>query len=253
MEIAMNIEELEKNWDSFGKIDPLWAILTLPEKQGGKWDVTEFFSTGKAEIASLRSDLDSLQIRVPRGQALDFGCGVGRLTQALAEHHEQVTGVDIAPSMIERAKEFNRYGDRCTYVLNERDDLGCFGDNSFDFIYSNYTLQHMQPHYAERYLREFVRVLRPHGVLVFQLPSTQVPQQGFKGMVRRMVPAPLLQPALNIRNGRRTMQPVMETHVVPRDRVVELLRSQRATIIDVRRNRQHDSRWVSLIYYVTKG
>ena len=27
----MNIRELQKNWDEFGKIDPLWAILTSPD------------------------------------------------------------------------------------------------------------------------------------------------------------------------------------------------------------------------------
>src|SRR5262249_48837046 len=104
-------------------------------------------------------------------RALDFGCGVGRLTQALARHFETVVGVDIAPSMLRGARKYNKFGDRCQYVLNERDDLRLFESNSFDFIYSNRVLQHMRPEYGKSYLREFIRVLSPEGLLVFYMPS----------------------------------------------------------------------------------
>ena len=60
----MNLNELQRNWDEFAKTDPLYAILTAPDKKGGKWQVTEFFDTGKMEIASLFSELESLKIRV---------------------------------------------------------------------------------------------------------------------------------------------------------------------------------------------
>ncbi len=59
--------------------------------------------------------LGDRQISFPKRRALDFGCGVGRLTQALARHFNIVDGVDIAPSMIELANQFNRSGGRCRY------------------------------------------------------------------------------------------------------------------------------------------
>ncbi len=37
--------------------------------------------------------------------------------------------------------------------------LRSFQDNSFDFIYSNIVLQHIEPDVSERYVREFVRLL----------------------------------------------------------------------------------------------
>jgi ubiquinone/menaquinone biosynthesis C-methylase UbiE len=115
--------------------------------------------------------MDSLGQGFPRGRALDFGCGVGRLTQPLADHYEEVVGVDIAPSMIELAENLNRRGDRCSYVLNESDDLRAFCDSGFDLIYSNITLQHMEPRYAFRYIKEFLRVLSGDGLLVFYMTS----------------------------------------------------------------------------------
>ena len=77
--------------------------------------------------------------------------------------------------MIKLAGEYNSHGDRCRYYVNDSDDLKLLEDNTFDFIYSNIVLQHMKPEYSKRYIREFLRVLAPGGVLVFQIPSEPAP------------------------------------------------------------------------------
>ena len=168
----MDIKKLKKNWHAFGKTDPLWAILNVPDKKGNKWNQEEFFKSGVSEIDTVMQYIDSLSFSMPRGRALDFGCGVGRLTQALTRHFARVDGIDIAPSMIALARQYNQHGDTCTYHLNEATDLKLFADNRFDFIYSNITLQHMEPRYSKQYIKDFIRLLTPQGLLVFQLPST---------------------------------------------------------------------------------
>jgi SAM-dependent methyltransferase len=171
----MELKELKNNWDAFGKQDPLWSILTDRTKKGNKWNLEDFFKTGEEEIKSVIKYLDSLGVSSSRNKAFDFGCGVGRLTQALCQYFDECFGVDIAPSMIELAKKYNRYGDKCKYYQNDSNDLSLFKDNSFDFIYSKIVLQHMKPEYSKNYIREFLRVLAPGGVVVFQLPSELVP------------------------------------------------------------------------------
>ena len=109
----MDLKDLQKNWDTFGRTDPLWLILAAADKKGDKWAVDEFFATGKREIELALDWVASLGVRLPQRKALDFGCGVGRLTQALADHFDEVCGVDIASSMIELANEYNRHGARC--------------------------------------------------------------------------------------------------------------------------------------------
>jgi len=170
----MDIKELQKNWDEFGKTDPLWSIITSPDKKGNKWDVDEFFATGEREIDAVMEYIKFLGIAVSHRKALDFGCGIGRLTQALARYFDEVYGVDIAPSMVELAKKYNRYGDKCRYYLNETDDLKLFSDNSVHLIYTNITLQHMEPRYSKNYIKEFLRILAPQGVLIFQLISKPI-------------------------------------------------------------------------------
>jgi len=167
----MDLIELEKNWDEFGKTDPLWAILTNPGTEGGKWNLNEFFALGRQEIAGVFERAKPYGLPLRREAALDFGCGVGRLTQALCGWFERACGVDIAPSMIELARRYNQYGGRCEYFQNSRADLSIFADNSFDLIYSKIALQHAEPRYSAAYIREFARILRSGGLMVFQIPD----------------------------------------------------------------------------------
>jgi SAM-dependent methyltransferase len=167
----MELDELQRHWDTFGRRDPLGAILTDPDRLGQRWDEAEFLKTGQEEIAAALDHARRLGVPRQRRRALDFGCGAGRLTQALASFVNEAVGVDIAPSMIARARALNRAGARCTFQANDRPDLSRFDSGSFDVIYTGRVLQHMAPRYAEAYLREFARVLAPGGYLSFDAPS----------------------------------------------------------------------------------
>ena len=93
----MDLAELAKKRERLGEVDPLWAILTAPQI-GNKWGVEEFFKTGVHEIEEILRHIDSLGFPLKRRNALDFGCGVGRLTQAMAMHFSQCCGIDSACS-----------------------------------------------------------------------------------------------------------------------------------------------------------
>jgi SAM-dependent methyltransferase len=157
-------------WDRHARRDPLWAILSEPAKKG-RWNLERFFQTGVGEIVLVLYQLRSRGITVARRMALDFGCGVGRLAQALAQHFAHVDGVDVSPAMIDLARSLNRYGERVAYHANDRPDLALFADGTFDFIVTSIVLQHIEPPIASRYLTELCRVLAHGGTLVFQVPA----------------------------------------------------------------------------------
>ena len=158
-------------WEDWAQADPLWAILSDPTRKGGRWDLDEFFASGKPDVQLAIDQVAERKIPLNQGRSLDFGCGVGRLTQALADHFERSDGVDIAETMIELANTYNRVGDRCRYHLNQQADLALFDDDSFDFVYSTIVLQHNPPDVAARYIEEFVRILAPGGVAVFDMTA----------------------------------------------------------------------------------
>ncbi|HXI12482.1 MAG TPA: class I SAM-dependent methyltransferase [Thermoanaerobaculia bacterium] len=167
----MNLRDLQKNWNQLGKTDPFWAVLTDPSKRYGRWNRDEFFGSGREEVEKTLARIKVLGVELPRDHALDFGCGVGRLSQALATHFERVTALDIAPSMIRVAKKYNKFPDRCHYLVNDSDRLPLLADNSVDLVNASIVLQHMEPGLGRGYIAEFLRILRPGGIAAFQVPS----------------------------------------------------------------------------------
>ena len=170
----MQFDRLARNWENLAKQDPMWAILTDESRKGGRWDPEEFFATGRSTVEWLGSWLHLHGVPVPKGRALDFGCGLGRLTQALAPHFDHVLGVDASEAMVRGAREHNRHGSRVEYLHNLRPDLGAVPSDSIAFVLSAIVLQHMRTEYQLGYVREFVRVLRPGGLAFFQAPTGEI-------------------------------------------------------------------------------
>lgn len=206
-----HLDALRRNWHEYGRRDPLWAIMSVRGKINRKWEEAEFFRTGETEVARVMRYVESLRVPLARGRALDFGCGVGRLTQALCLYFDECCGVDIAPSMIELAAKYNRHASRCRYFLNTADDLRLFDDESFDFVYSSLVLQHMPREFAEKYVREFIRVLTRGGLAIFQLPSERTPGQS--GIARKRSSASRPLPARAFRAAITTHKPAIEAGV----------------------------------------
>ena len=266
----MDLKELQKNWNQFGKQDPLWAIITWDEKKGNKWDPDEFFETGRQEVKEVMHYVERLGLLRERGRALDFGCGVGRLTQALADYFQTVVGIDIAPSMVKLANQYNRFGARCTYYVNAADNLRLFADRQFHFIYTNIVLQHMKPDYAKSYIKEFLRVLKPEGVLIFQLPSrhlmpsegveassesvscppTAVGSTGLKRFIKLHTPDWLWRWYADSKSAGR--QPMLEMYGVERAEVETLLKDNGARLVDVVTDSFAGEKWEGFRYCVTK-
>ncbi|MEC7584318.1 MAG: methyltransferase domain-containing protein [Planctomycetota bacterium] len=202
----MDIERLKKNWTNLGKQNPLWAILGSERDVDAEWDLDEFLATGQGMLQWLQAHLQGLRVAPTAGRALDFGCGYGRLTQALAGYFPEVVGVDIAESMLEGARAIDRSGGKCQFVHNTEADLSCFEDASFDFVMTTLVLQHMQPRYSMAYVREFLRVLRPGGVLFFQVPSGPLVRAedapaGSATAALEPLPAPGLRACVNLQPG----------------------------------------------------
>jgi SAM-dependent methyltransferase len=260
-----DLKQLQRNWDALAKVDPLWAILASPENWRNRWDIDKFFETGVSEVDQILQHMWSLGLNPVRKKALDFGCGVGRLTQALAKHFEQVCGVDIAPSMIALAEQHNRYPEKCRYFVNESDDLKLFSDRSFDFIVSIIVLQHIEPSYSKKYIREFMRLLAPGGVLVMQVPSgrgrmIRTLSERLRHSVRPFLPERLL------RLYRRLTLPAhiatdpcfheafsrMDMHAIPRAAIEQLLKASGGRIVEVLGSSAAGPDWLDFRYYVLK-
>jgi SAM-dependent methyltransferase len=183
---SRRLRQLQEDWDYLSETDPLWAILSDPRQRNGQWNLDVFLATGRREIDDLMKRAIALGRPLHRGAALDFGCGVGRLTRAMASYFNQCVGLDISEGMLSRATAINADVANLSFVHNPSPDLSLFKDGSFDLVYSNIVLQHLPDREtASRYIQEFVRVLAPGGLLIFQLPG-RIPLRHRLQMRRRL-------------------------------------------------------------------
>jgi len=164
----MSTAEHRRGWEDLAVLDPMWAVLSDPQRQFGRWNADEFFSTGAEEVARLRERLLALGYPDTFGSALDFGCGLGRLTRALTACCREVIGVDISEEMISKARALTP---ACQFVHNQNYDLRIFPSNRFDLIYTRFVLQHQRStKLILEYVSELIRVVKPGGVAAFQIP-----------------------------------------------------------------------------------
>jgi len=110
-------------------------------------------------------DLPALiQSHVQGNMALDFGCGTGRSTRFLRDLGFDVVGVDIAESMLARARERDPDGD---YRLVPDGELPGLDPRSFDLILSIFTFDNI-PDFERKVslLTSLRRLLAPGGRLI---------------------------------------------------------------------------------------
>lgn len=110
---------------------------------------------------------------LPQGRGIDLGCGDGRLMRVLLDAsgaRPALVGVDIDPLETRDAAKAG------VYVRVHTADGARLPetDSTFDFVFSNSVLEHIDE--IEAVIGEVARVLRPGGTFLFTVPSS-----GFHG------------------------------------------------------------------------
>lgn len=127
---------------------------------------TSWFSRLHQEVAD----------NVPNGvrNALDIGCGTGRLLLRLLMRVEQGVGVDVAPEMIKKAKEIaalHRVEDRLHFLVGDAYQLP-FKNGQYDLVVSTCVLFLLPD--PSKGMREAWRVLKKGGLLLTLNPSERM-------------------------------------------------------------------------------
>lgn len=240
------LRRVRRQWTRLGEINAFGAILSRASESTGAWDQAEFFQTGVVEIEGVVRTAERFS-PISFGTAVDFGCGVGRISQALAPHFERVVGIDVAESMIQLAGRFNQFPGRCQYLHNVTADLAVLGDGSVDLVYSNITLQHMIPSLAESYIREFFRVARSGAHVIFQLPSR--PRSIAWHWVKSLTPVALSNLLWRARTGSAE---AMESYFMPEEKVRNLVEQSGGSVTFVESNQAGPPGWQSRKYFCTR-
>jgi ubiquinone/menaquinone biosynthesis C-methylase UbiE len=98
----------------------------------------------------------------PEDNVLDVACGPGLVACAFAARAKHVTGIDLTPAMIARAKEVQREQGRTNLTWQLGNVLPLpFPDAAFSLVVTRYTFHHFLD--PQAVFAEMVRVCRPGG------------------------------------------------------------------------------------------
>jgi len=124
-------------------------------------------------------------------EILDVGCGLGRLAARVATPHRRVTGVDLSPLMIDRAKTLKDVPGRLRFLCGNFLEME-FPKSGFDCIISAAALHHMPTKTA---VEQMLSLVRPGGTLVVHdlrsgagvLDQTSLAVAGVVNCVERLI------------------------------------------------------------------
>lgn len=161
-----NTSDMRSFWDARARENSMFFIHNVLDY--GDPDEESFWSSGPdnldATLAPFGRKIDS------GDRVVEIGCGIGRVTRALAARALHVTGIDVSAEMIAQARSTLADLDNVSLLVGNGRDLGGLPDSSADVVYSFIVFQHIpDPAITCSYVREIGRVLRPGGWTVFQV------------------------------------------------------------------------------------
>ena len=203
-------------WDAKADENPMWFIHSQLDYAAP--DADEFWRSGEEALTSTLDAVGASFAGTER--VLEIGCGIGRMTRAIAGRVDHVVGLDVSPAMVERARSALADVGNVELMVGSGADLAGLPDAAFDAVYSFIVFQHIpDPATTCAYVTEIGRVLRPGGWTVFQVseePAVHDPSRWAAG--ERSVRA-----VVDRRRGRRAagcLAPEWLGSAVPREQLV---------------------------------
>lgn len=137
-------------------------MQSLKERMRATWMAGDFGKIALFSAPGARDFVAELELR-PGSRVLDIACGTGNLSIPAAQAGAVVTGVDIAPNLLEQARaRAAAEGIKAHFVEGDAEQLP-FGDASFDVVMSMFGA--MFAPRPELVAAEMIRVCRPGGTI----------------------------------------------------------------------------------------
>lgn len=223
----------DKSWERYGKSDPyfgVWLHEKYKTENLNEEALEEFFRSGEEHVRTIieivREHLDGAFYPT---RALDFGCGVGRLTIPLAKICSYVVGVDVSDSMLDEARKNCLRNKVLSKVdLVKSDDKLSRVSGTFDFVVSHITLQHIPRKRGEAILEALIDHLdtKGTGVLHFTFfrKASKIEVRRVGQWARRYIP--LAHNLANLIQKKPVFTPLMQWNTYNLNNIFLMLREK---------------------------
>ena len=175
----------QHDWEIIAQRDPYFGVLSSPAFRSDAITPEarqHFYGTGDEDIARLLGWFDQdIAARPSTGRALDIGCGVGRLTRAIAKIVPAVSGYDVAESMLAIAR---------SEAPPNADFSTTLPPGPFSWINSYIVFQHIPPDEGLKLIDEALNRATPDCFLSIQITFWRdhaPPRQNIISRIRRQI------------------------------------------------------------------
>jgi len=219
--------DTDKEWETWGKVNPYFGVLSVPKYLAENLNdktLEEFYWSGEHHIEHV-FDVISEKI-LPNFQparSLDYGCGVGRLVIPLAKRSQEIVGIDVSPSMLEKAREAcDKFGATSVQLLLA-DKLDSLPPASFDLVHSYIVFQHIPLARGEAILKKMIALLADGGIGAIQIPYRNAKATMHRKAAELRHRSSLVNGLLNLVGGRPLSSPRMQMNLYSLECVLEML------------------------------
>jgi SAM-dependent methyltransferase len=214
----------DKAWEKWGRQDPYFGVLAHEKFSAENIGQhrQEFFASGAGFIDQILQRYERLFGTLPRGRALDHGCGVGRLALPLARHFSDVVALDISPSMLAEAEGNAKQFEASNIAFALADDHLSKAPGDFDFVNSHMVLQHIPVRRGMGILNRLIGKVRPGGGFHVDI-SFRIDPPLWRLLYWSSANIPGVKVWQNICAGRAWDAPTMQMNDYPLNRIVAQL------------------------------
>jgi SAM-dependent methyltransferase len=174
-ELQSMLDRIATAWKAFGEDEPFWSVLTHDDYKRGSIEtrIDEFYAHGHDTVTTALAMLQRNRVPVGRYQhVIDFGCGVGRISLALTEKFDRVTGVDVSEPHLNLARaEAGKRGITNVEFVGVQSIEALDSLPTCDLLLTVIVLQHNPPPVIATTLRKLLGRVRPGGAALFQVPT----------------------------------------------------------------------------------
>lgn len=232
------IEHVTQTWTTVGREEPHWSVLSNDafKSRNMEQNADRFYESGAFDAGLVTAILARYGLvpgDLPR--AVEYGCGVGRVTPHLGKAFPELVGIDISESHLALAGEAVAKNG-CKNVHLELARAPDFGMSMpFDFWFSYIVLQHNPPPVIAIILKKMFSLLGDGGIAIFQVTTYAT---GYRFNVSEYLGAP--------KTG------AIEVHCLPQQVIFRLAHDAGCVPLDVREDSAMRYPWLSNLFVFQK-
>lgn len=222
------------DWERIGKTNPYFGVITDPKFSLENLTdelKEEFFQSGVDFVNHIIQNTGKFLASSPPFQrALEFGCGVGRLTIPLSSLATEVVAVDVSEAMLNEARKNCRQKSINNVRFSLSDSEPTWLHGAYDFVLSFIVFQHIPEKKGMELFESIVNHVSPGGIVVVHFTYGKLCERVTQKVMAWL---PILRYGANLFRGRPLFQPLIQMNAYGLNPIFRCIQTSHVSVCHV--------------------